>query len=495
MRRWLLVAFVLLVAGAGVFAYTYTFSTSSPSPSHASVLAPDAVLVSGADSDALSSPSPALGMGSGTSDILDSRMAATLRAAHIGVLRFGDIGADDYDWQGGCIYGDIGSRPECYGVAGQGGKLDRFLTFAGEVGAQPLIVVNGEVDDPQQAAGLVAYYWQHCAHADGQPCPDPYWEIGDSPASWKHFAVPLSRRQPSDAQVIQPDQYAALVISYAAAMTQATPAAVTRATKDYKLKIVADEWITGATDQSWVDSVIAVDTHYAPLLYAPPGPPPSEQDVVGAVEHGYGGRLGVDQWLQDLRDSLAQFSQSGSISMIIGRWSIDTNISAVEPDVYGGYAQALFTAQMIAHVWQDAQNGGRNPLLLAVQSPITGQAQEPFDITSLQPRPAVSVYTLIGRYFAAHPISIREGDGARTGGIVAAAAMAALNDTRVLLINTDRGKARTVDLQGMPSGSYEMWWIMPDKSAATGVSAIQHRSVSSTRVTVPPGAIAVVRAS
>ncbi len=491
MRRWLLVAFVLLAAGVGVFTYTYNVAPSSPSPSRASTVAPDAVALSGFGGAAGSSPM--LGMGSGTSDILDSRMAGTLRAAHIGVLRFGDIGADDYDWQGGCIYGDIGSRPECYGIAGQGGKLDQFLTFAGQVGAQPLIVVNGEVDDPQQAAGLVAYYWLHCVHAAGKLCPDPYWEIGDSPASWKHFAVPLARRQPSDAQVIQPDQYAALAIAYAAAMTQATPSYVTRANKDYKLKIVADEWITGATDQSWVDSVVAVDTHYAPLLYAPPGPPPSEQDVIGAVEHGYGGRPGLDAWLQDLRDSLAQFSQSGSIGIILGRWSIDTNISSVEPAVYGGYAQALFTAQMIAHVWQDAQGGGRNPMLMVVQSPITGQAQEPFDITSLQPRPAVSVYTLVDRYFASYPLLVQRGDAARRGGVVAAAALAGTHDARVLLINTNRDHARTVDLQGMTAGAYDMWWIAPDRSAPTGVSAIHHERVSGARVTVPPWAIAVVR--
>jgi hypothetical protein len=486
MRRWPLLALLVLMAGAGALAYTIATSSSAARPT--AVLPADAVSL-GASAGVVPARTVALGMGSGTSDILNSSMAAVLQRAKLGVLRFGDIDADDYDWQGGCIYGDVGSRRECYGIVGQGGKLDQFLAFAGRTKAQPLIVVNGEVDDPQQAAGLVSYYWRHCIHAAHQQCPDPYWEIGDSPANWKHFAVPLARRRLSDAQVIQPDQYAALVIAYSAAMTQADPYYRT-----HKMKIVADEWITGATDQSWIDSVTAIDTHYAPMLYAPPGPLPTVRNVIDAVQHGYGGRPGVDSWLQDLRDSLSQFSQSGSISIILGRWSIDANVSAFEPSVYGGYVQALFTAQMIAHVWQDAHGVGHNPILLAVQSPITGQEQEPFDITSLGPRAAVSVYTLVGQHFGSHPIPLHLGSDVQRGGIVAAASLAGRGDARVLLVNTNSTQSRTVELQNMPAGRCDMWWVVPDQRMPAGVSAIHHKRVSGTRVTVPPWAIAVVQA-
>ena len=146
-----------------------------------------------------------------------------VRAAHVQVLRFGDAYADDYDWQQGCLYDPTHPHPDCYNKAGQGSPLDQFLAFAGQVGAQPLIVVNGEIDDPQQAAQLVAFYWQHCTHAAGRQCLDPYWEIGDSPATWSHFAIPLKQRRPSDASMITPDQYAALVTSYRAAMAKAAP--------------------------------------------------------------------------------------------------------------------------------------------------------------------------------------------------------------------------------------------------------------------------------
>src|SRR5262249_48831467 len=148
-------------------------------------------------------PPVALGFGAGLGDRLDPSMAQRLRYANLGVLRFGDLHADDYDWQSGCSYGDNG---QCRHESTT--NLDAFLQFAGQVGAQPLITVNGEVDNPQQAAALVTYYWQHCIRPPGRSCRNPYWEVGSSPANWAHFAVPLQERRSSDAYRIQPDQYA-----------------------------------------------------------------------------------------------------------------------------------------------------------------------------------------------------------------------------------------------------------------------------------------------
>jgi hypothetical protein len=218
------------------------------------------------------------------------------------------------------------------------------------------------------------------------------------------------------------------------------------------------------------------------------------QDVVNAVQQGYNGRPGVDSWLQDLRDSLAQFSQSSSIQIIVGRWSMDANPpSRVEPAVYGSYAQALFTAQMFAHVFQHAQSGGPNPIVLAVQAPMTGQAQEPFDIPTFEPRAAIAVYTLVGRFFGSYPVPLRLGTGVRNGPLVAAASLTSRGDARVLLMNTDSKKSHSVDLQNLPSGPREMWWISPDSAMPAGVSAIHHMMLSGSEILVPPWAIAVVR--
>ena len=242
---------------------------------------------------------PLLGMGTEITDDLEvgfppgGVVAPVLRALSLALLRFPDAGADDYQWITGCSYGDNGRQDCGNGVGQEGSAFDHFLQLDAQIGGRPLIVVNGEVDDPQLAARLVSYYEQHCVHdaaAGGHPgpCIQPYWEIGFSPVTWKHFAVQLGDRRVADASVILPDQYAALVSTYAAAM-QASYAASVRLQSPGappSIQIVADEWITGATDQSWVRSVAAIDTHYPPPLYSSRASPPSPDQIV-ALGPGY----------------------------------------------------------------------------------------------------------------------------------------------------------------------------------------------------------------
>ena len=80
------------------------------------------------------------------------RHRGTLAPHWLPLLRFGDLAADSYDWETDCSYGNDGRVPECGVGAGSGSSFDHFLQFAGKVGGTPLIVVNGEIDDPQQAA-------------------------------------------------------------------------------------------------------------------------------------------------------------------------------------------------------------------------------------------------------------------------------------------------------------------------------------------------------
>jgi hypothetical protein len=491
MRRQHLVALALaigLVALAALLLasiFDVTLVPQQPAHTSAPLLAANALEV-GQPSESPTTIS--LGLGIGLGDVPSNSMADPVRAAHVEVLRFGDVHADDYDWQQGCLYDPTRPHPDCYSRAGHGSPLDQFLAFAGQVGAQPLIVVNGEIDDPQQAAQLVTFYWQHCTHAPGRTCPDPYWEIGDSPATWNHFAIPLNQRQPSESSTANPDQYAAVVTSYRAAMNRAAPYYA-----DHGIKIVADEFITGATDESWIDALGygGIDTHFAPLIYSRGSKTPSVQDVVQAVSQRNQDRPGIDLWLQGLREGLQQFDQSSSLKIFIGRWSIDANTGLNEPSVYGGYAQALFTAALLASVWQDA--GGANPIAMAIQAPMSGPAQEPFDITNAgAPRSAVAVYTLLGRYFGAHPVSVELGSAAAKAGLLAAGASLGPGDTRLLLVNLDQKNAHTVDLQGTARAA-EMWWIVQDNAQVDGASTVHHAVIGGSRVTVPAWGIAVVR--
>lgn len=442
----------------------------------------DAIVVSASGA---ADPAPALGLGTEISDGLDpshlpgNQIVSSLRTAGVSILRFGDVGADDYDWERGCSIRDDARHPECGNRPGNGSSLDRFLQLAAATGVRPLIVVNGQIDDPQQAAALVGYYRRHCMRsASGARCPAPYWQIGFSPANWRHFAIPLRARRPIDASRILPDQYAALVIAYAAAMS----------VQDPHIQIVADQWITGATDQSWVAHVRAIDTHYTPFLYSPGLSPPAAPLVVGAVQAGTPGRPGIDSWLQDLRNSLGQFSNSDGIGIILGAWSIDANYT-IEPPLYRGYVQALFAAEMFAHLQRDGARAAANPLIAAVQYPIIGDSQEPFDPESGRARPAMAVYQLLRSHLGIYPLLTTIGERARGQGITAAAGRTSGGAQSVVLINSDGGRAVTVRVIGTTRRLNRLWWIVPDGRG--GASAVRKVELRGASVTLSPWAIAV----
>jgi len=502
-RRAALAICLIVLAGTGVLVW---FPLLSPPRARLTpALPPDALLL-GDYSTASMTHAPLLGMGTEITDDLQvgfppgSVVAPDLRELSLPLLRFPDAGADDYDWPGGCSYGDTGRR-DCGNEFGQGSALEHFLQLDARVGARPLIVVNGEVDDPQLAARLVGYYEQHCVHGIAilghpGPCIQPYWEIGFSPVTWKHFAVPLGDRQSTDASVILPDQYAALVSTYAAAM-QASYAASIRLQSSGdppSIQIVADEWITGATDQSWVRSVAAIDTHYPPPLYSSRAAPPSPEQIVASVR-GTLGRPDIGSWLADRRNSIAQFDNSGGIGLIVGQWAIDANTNpSTEPLVYGGYIQAVVAAELFARLWQDAAAAGPNPLLAAIQYPIIGSSQEPFDATSGNSRAATAVYGLVDRYLTGEPVPLRLGATVQRDGLVGAATRSRGGAARVLLVNTDSRRPITVALQGLSRGPYQLWWLAPDTEIPPGAEPLSHRPLTGTRLTLPPWTIAVVQA-
>lgn len=470
-----------------------------------SLLRPDALLV-GDISAAGTAHAPLLGMGTEITDDLEvgfppgSVVAPTLRDLSLPLLRFPDAGADGYQWKTGCSYGDDG-HPDCGNPLGQGSAFERFLQLDAQVGARPLIVVNGEVDDPQLAAQMLSYYEQHCVHGAATlghpgPCIQPYWEIGFSPVTWKHFAVPLGERRATDASVILPDQYAALVSTYAAAM-QASYNTWSRSQSSAAvpgIQIVADEWITGATDQSWVRSVAAIDTHYPSPLYSSHASPSTPDQIVASVA-GTLGRPDIGSWLADRRNSIEQFDNSAGIGLIVGQWAIDANTNpATEPLAYSGYIQAVVTAELFARLWQDAAAAGPNPLLAAIQYPIIGSSQEPFDATSGARRAATSVYRLVDRYLTGEPVPVTLGAAVQRAGLIGAAVRIGRDAARVLVVNTDSDRSITVVLQGLPRGPYQVWWLTQDAAAHPGIGQISHRPLTSTRITLPPWAIAVVQA-
>jgi hypothetical protein len=315
----------------------------------------------------------------------------------IGLVRIGAFIADDYDWRTDRFYRfNAAGHPEsipatqnCFNGPryGAGASVLRVLDRVRQLGATAVVVLNGESDDPQNAAGLVRLIVRRYGPTFARGI---YWEIGNAPATWQHFGVPLAERQTNDNAACLPDQYAALVRSYAPALAAAL---------DAPPRIVADEWIANATDQSWIGTVTAVDTQYHAFTNGPPADPGElAGGVVPAPGHAAIGSL--DQRLDNLRSSLSQYGSGSAPQIFVGTWNIDDNLQNQEDPLYGSEAQATFVADLLLHLMQ------RQVAMAAWAQPLYTTTQAPFTQVGA-PRPGFRAFMLLralagGRLLSLH---------------------------------------------------------------------------------------------
>jgi len=306
----------------------------------------------------------------------------------VALVRIGARAADDYDWPADTYYNlqnprlPIKASPGCP-APGPAASVLRVLDRVRALHARAVVVLNGETDDPRAAYGLVTLIARRFGDAFARAI---YWEIGNEPAEWQHFGVPLTARRGDEHILCTPDQYAAVVTSYAAAITAALGASSPGTPSDKAWpRVVADAWIANATDQSWAGLVTAVDARYYPYMTTEPA---SQDAIASGVVSPTAGAVSLDDQLSSLRDSVAQYDQSGSVRLFIGQWNVDANADpSAGADFYASYGQAVFVADLMLHL---ARHGGA---MAAWAPPFYGAPQAPF--ASGQPSPGYAVLTAL----------------------------------------------------------------------------------------------------
>ncbi|MFZ0890858.1 MAG: hypothetical protein WB778_05830 [Thermoplasmata archaeon] len=150
----------------------------------------------------------------------DSGMNGTQGSAVTGTsIRFvrwpGGSLADRYDPFGpngtATIYTDNGT------FATAASTPNDFVTWCRSIECSAILTVPGEIDQPALAAQEVRYFE---TNLDFFPT---YWEIGNEPGSWDHYAVPWSEWHPNQAAPPTPTQYAELVHAYISSMRAVDP--------------------------------------------------------------------------------------------------------------------------------------------------------------------------------------------------------------------------------------------------------------------------------
>lgn len=340
--------------------------------------------------------------------------------AAVTLVRVGAAKADDYDWRTDTYYNQNDTRERghdaSFGCPRRGDRgaasVLRVLDRARALRAGAVVVLNGETDDPRSAYALAALVARRYGLVFAR---DIYWEIGNVPARWQHFGVPLTARSDGERIACSPDQYAALVTAYHAALAAAlygsVPGGAGGSSDKGGPRIVADAWIANATDQSWAGLVTAVDTRYYPytsLGVAPPG----AAAVAASVTNPPPGAVSLHDQLAGLRANLGQYNEGESIALFLGQWNIDANASAA----YDPTAQAVFLASLLLHAARDGVGmaAWAPPLLYGESSSgppgSSSTPQTPF--VDGQPAPSLVLLTLLRGLAGAHALFATSSDPA-----------------------------------------------------------------------------------
>jgi hypothetical protein len=358
----------------------------------------------------------------------------------------------------------------------------RLLDRARALHAEAVVVLNGEIDDPQSAAGLVRLIAERYGLAYARSI---YWEIGDAPARWQHFGVPLSDpRRPGEHITCSPDQYAALVTSYAAAIAAALENTTPR--------IVADDWIANATDESWTGVVTVVDTQYYP--FNGPDPAPSEAQVAASLTARATDATDsptLDQQLDNLRANLEQYQGGHDVRLFVGQWNLDASSQTTNP-AYNSSGQAVFVARLLLRL---ARSSDR--VVMAAWAPPLygyppgGPTQAPF--FNGQPSPGFHVFAALRPLAGARLLLISKTSGRDAGHLDALALRRPDGHIAIVLTNDGGRRAATLDLRLSGSSSHATATIQTfSPNIPNGVTVTRPLTLTNARLTVPALGVEIV---
>ena len=284
---------------------------------------------------------------------------------NIPLLRMGGIGAEYLDWEGndynGLWYIDFVDTFLLIDTLIF--NTDSLLQFCKRVGAEPILTVNFQINDPGKAARLVEYCngdtltpmgALRASRGHKEPYNVTYWCIGNEPeisgnqyiigpyiwTFYRHFGIPFDEWSWSDSSFVTHSGFSDLVDVYIDSMSIHSP---------ISLKI----GVSFAGDLSWIGTVIGenndkidwmdihyypcwsdtVDSNYYPIWLATP-------------DTGWFNFPPAEEWYKIVCDSVEKYSGGYDIPVHI----LEFNAAILAEDYrWWGYLDGLFIADVLGH--------------------------------------------------------------------------------------------------------------------------------------------------
>ena len=406
----------------------------------------------------------------------------------IPLLRMGGIGAEYLDWEANDYNGvwyidfvDTFIIPETLNFG-----IDSLLRFCERVGAEPILTVNFQINDPGKAARLVEY----CNGDTTTPMgairaqrghPEPYnvtyWCIGNEPdisgyvwptpwGNWtfyRHFGIPFDEWSWRDSSFVTPADFSSLVDVYIDSM---------RARSPIPLKIGG---LSLANTLSWVETVIGennnkidwMDIHYYPC-WGDTADSNLYREWLASPDTGSLSYPPVEDWYQQVCDSVEKYSGGYDIPVYI--FEFNAGIILAEDPLWWNYLDGLFIADVLGHF---ARAGVPRAAVYSIYEGEPGSGEFPvFGIIrgdTLSLRMPAWVMKLYINFFGDILIKTTS-DAVENGGGLEAYGSVRGGDTLSLIVinkNLDSAYRATINLHGFISNdTMQVWDITNDTTIA-----------------------------
>jgi len=253
---------------------------------------------------------------------INGTQGSAVTATSVRFLRWPGGGlADRYDPFGpngtAAIYSDNGSFTSAASTPAD------FVGWCRSIACSAIVTVPGEIDQPALAAQEVRYFEAALGFFPA------FWEIGNEPGVWDHFAVSWNEWKPNQTASPSPTQYAELVHRYVSSMRSVDPTA----------RFIGLPGIGGsnASESTWIKETLAVNgpNVSAVALHIYPAGRTANNTTLSDFLESLSGPNGLPSRVVTARTTIAETCGNCSISLIVDEIAAATGPDS--PSFLSGY--------------------------------------------------------------------------------------------------------------------------------------------------------------
>ena len=407
------------------------------------------------------------------------------------MIRFGGILSEYYDWESNNYEGLVKIDHEGQMVAFDPGfSVDEMLGFCEQVGAEPMLGVNTQLNDPGKAARLVQYCNGETSTIMGsiraaRGHPEPYnvkfWSLGNETdiagayiepfgmVMYNHFGIPFNQWSVLDQSFVTPPQFAALVASHVPLMRSLSP---------IPLKIVG---ISLAGNAEWGSYIVQTVGDFFDLLdfhYYPVGQWASYEEMLAVPDTGSDLLPPLEDYVEVFR---AVLGDRPWIRLMLGEYN--TGVFLPWDNIWWEYLNGLFVADVLGHLSR-TRIAVANVYSIASGNPeeYAGYGLVRGDAVSL--RASGHVFSMLAGRFLGQSVDCESSSFENGRGLECHAVKRSDQRYAVLIINKEAGTDHTVEVRipeydGGPEASvYLIENDAPIEPPQNGTTGVQESVVS-----------------